>query len=52
MIQENDGWSGRIAGIRAMETFEGDSYEAALEDFKRAVDFYLATETNTPDDHA
>ena len=44
MCPENGGWNGRIAGIQAIETFEGASYEAAIEDFKRAVDFYLETE--------
>jgi predicted HicB family RNase H-like nuclease len=44
MTPENGGWNGRIAGIRAIETFEGETYEAAIEDFKRAVDFYLETE--------
>jgi len=43
---ENGGWNGRIAGILAIETFEGETYEAAIEDFKRAVDFYLETEPN------
>jgi len=43
---ENGGWNGRIAGIRAIETFEGATYEAAIEDFKKAVDFYLETEPN------
>ena len=46
MAPENRGWNGRIAGIRAIETFEGETYEAAIEDFKRAVDFYLETEPN------
>ena len=46
LTPENGGWNGRIAGIRAIETFEGESYEAAIEDFKRAVDFYLETEPN------
>lgn len=44
MTPENGGWNGRIAGIQAIETFEGSTYEAAIEDFKRAVDFYLETE--------
>ena len=43
---ENGGWNGRIAGISAIETFEGETYDAAIEDFKRAVDFYLDTEPN------
>ena len=46
MTPENGGWNGRIADIQAIETFEGDTYEAAIEDFKRAVDFYLETEPN------
>jgi predicted HicB family RNase H-like nuclease len=46
MAPENDGWNGRIAGIQAIETFEGQTYEEALADFKRAVDFYLETEPN------
>ena len=46
LTPENGGWNGRIAGIQAIETFEGDTYEAAIEDFKRAVDFYLETEPN------
>ena len=46
MTPENGGWNGRIAGIHAIETFEGETYEAAIEDFKRAVDFYLGTEPN------
>ena len=46
LTPENGGWNGRIAGIRAIETFEGETYDAAIEDFKRAVDFYLATEPN------
>jgi predicted HicB family RNase H-like nuclease len=46
MTPENGGWNGRIAGIQAIETFEGETYEAAIEDFKRAVDFYLETEPN------
>jgi predicted HicB family RNase H-like nuclease len=44
LTPENGGWNGRIAGIRAIETFEGETYEKAIEDFKRAVDFYLETE--------
>ncbi|MDR2891759.1 MAG: hypothetical protein LBV80_01550 [Deltaproteobacteria bacterium] len=44
MAPENGGWNGKIAGIQTIETFEGDTYEAAIEDFKRAVDFYLKTE--------
>jgi predicted HicB family RNase H-like nuclease len=43
---EDGGWNGRIAGIRAVETFEGPTYEAALEDFRKAVDFYMETEQN------
>jgi predicted HicB family RNase H-like nuclease len=43
---KNGEWSGRIAGIQAIETFEGESYEAAIEDFRKAVDFYLETEPN------
>ena len=46
MTPENGGWNGRIAGIQAIETFEGETFEAAIEDFKRAVDFYLETEPN------
>jgi len=46
LAPENGGWNGRIAGIQAIETFAGDTYEAAIEDFKRAVDFYLETEPN------
>jgi predicted HicB family RNase H-like nuclease len=46
LTPENGGWNGRIAGIQAIETFEGDTYEAAIEDFKRAVNFYLETEPN------
>lgn len=65
LVPENGEWHGRIAGIRAIETFEGANYEAAIEDFKRAVDFYLETEPNpeipfsgritfqlSPEDHA
>ena len=44
LTPENGKWNGRIAGIRSIETFEGETYEAAIEDFKRAVDFYLETE--------
>ena len=44
LAPENGSWNGRIAGIQAIETFEGGTYEAAIEDFKRAVDFYLETE--------
>jgi predicted HicB family RNase H-like nuclease len=46
IVPENGRWNGRIAGIQAIETFEGDTYEAAVEDFKKAVDFYLETEQN------
>ena len=46
LAPDDDGWNGRIAGIQAIETFEGETIEAAIEDFKRAVDFYLETEPN------
>jgi predicted HicB family RNase H-like nuclease len=43
IVSEDGEWNGRIAGIQSIETFEGETYEAAVEDFKRAVDFYLTT---------
>ena len=46
LAPDDGGWNGRIAGIQAIETFEGETFEAAMEDFKRAVDFYLETEPN------
>ena len=45
--RKNGGWSGKIAGLETDRPFEGETYEAAVEDFKRAVDAYLKAEADS-----